>query len=136
MTTSYQETFDRFSIYLLATFISPILFGVLLAFYSNISFEDSCSSFGPTVLVVALYSFPFFLAGAFPVSLYIDFSARIKSYPNWIKALLSAGFGSLAGLIGSVILNDLFSIIYMFFMGMIGGLIHFLVLFLIKKIIK
>lgn len=135
MTTNYKETFDRFSFYFLAILITPILFGVLLAIYSILSFQDSWS-FGPTVLVVALYSFPFFAFGAFPVSLYLDFSARTKNYPNWVKVLLYAGFGGLAGLVGSVVLYDLFSIIFMFIFGMVGGGIHFSVLVLIKKFIK
>jgi hypothetical protein len=133
MTTNYKETFDRFSIYFLAILISPIPFGVFLATYSIISFQDSWS-FGPTVLVVALYSLPFFGFGAFPVSLYLDFSARTKNYTNWIKALFYAGFGGLAGLIGSIVVYDLFSIIFMFIFGMVGGVIHFSVLALIKKL--
>lgn len=132
MTLNYKETFDRFSLYFLTIFISPILFGVLMAIYSTIAFQDSWS-FGPTVLVVALYSWPFFAFGAFPVSLYIDFSARTRDYSNWIKALLYAGFGGLAGLIGNVILYDLYSMTFMFIFGMVGGLIHFLVLSIIKE---
>lgn len=135
METSYKTIFDRFSIYLLAIFISPILFGAFMALYSIIAFQDSWS-FGPTVLVVALYSWPFFGFGAFPVSLYIDFSARIKNNPNWVKVLLYAGSGGLAGLVASVILYDLFSMIFMFLFGMVGGVIHFVVLVLIKKFIK
>ncbi|QUW22992.1 hypothetical protein JSQ81_05315 [Sporosarcina sp. Marseille-Q4063] len=135
MTTNYKETFDRFSLYFLAILISPILFGVILAIYSMISFQDSWG-FGPTVLVVALYSWAFFAFGAFPVSLYLDFSARTKSYPNWVKALLYAGCGGLAGLVGSVVLFDLFPIIFMLIFGMVGGVIHFSVLVLIKKFIK
>ncbi|MHA6261551.1 hypothetical protein ACXYMX_16950 [Sporosarcina sp. CAU 1771] len=135
MTTSYKETFDRFSLYFLAILISPILFGGILAIYSILSFEDSWG-FGPTVLLGVLYSFPFFVFAAFPISLYIDFSVRFKGYPNWIKALLFAGFGSLAGLLGSVVLYDLFPITFMFLFGMIGGLIHFLILALIKKGIR
>ena len=135
MITNYNETFDRFSLYFLAILISPILFGVFLAIYSIISFQDSWS-FGPTVLVVALYSLPFFAFGAFPVSLYLDFSARTKNYPNWVKIFLYAGFGSLAGLIGSIVLSDLFPIIFMFIFGMIGGAIHFSILALIKNLVK
>ncbi|KXH87525.1 hypothetical protein [Sporosarcina sp. HYO08] len=135
MTTNYKETFDRFSLYFLAILISPVLFGGILATYSIIAFQDSWS-FGPTVLVVALYSFPFFAFAAFPVSLYIDFSARTKNYSNRVKTLLYAGFGSLAGLLASVVLYDLFPTIFMFIFGMLGGVIHFSVLALIKKFIK
>lgn len=135
MTHSYKETFDRFSIYFLAIFISPILFGAFLALYSIITFQDSWS-FGPTALVVALYSLPFFLIAAFPVSLYIDFSTRTKNYPNWKKALVYATLGGLAGLLGSVVLYDLFSISFMIIFGMVGGIIHFSVLALINKFIK
>ncbi|WP_172373780.1 hypothetical protein [Sporosarcina jiandibaonis] len=135
MTTNHKETFDRFSLYFLAILISPILFGVLLATYSIIAFQES-ESFGPTVFVVALYSFPFFAFGAFPVSLYLDFSARTKNFANWVKVLLYAGFGGLAGLIGSVVLHDIFPIIFMFIFGMIGGVIHFSVLALINRLIK
>ncbi|WP_060209987.1 hypothetical protein [Sporosarcina koreensis] len=135
MTTSYKTTFDRFSIYLLAIFVSPVLFGAFMALYSMIAFQDSWS-FGPTVLVVALYSWPFFGFGAFPVSLYIDFSARMKNYPNRVKALLYAGSGGLAGIVASVILYDLFSMIFMFIFGAVGGIIHFVVVVLIKKFIK
>lgn len=78
MTISYKETFDRFSLYFLAILISPVLFGVFMALYSSIFSQDSWG-FGPTVFVVTLYSFPFFALAAFPISLYIDFSARIKS---------------------------------------------------------
>lgn len=106
-----------------------------MALYSIISFQDSWS-FGPTVLVVALYSWPFFGFGAFPVSLYIDFSARMKNYPNRVKALLYAGAGGLAGLVASVILYGLYPMIFMFLFGMVGGVIHCFVLFLIKKLIK
>lgn len=103
MITNYQETFDRFALYLLAIMISPVLFGGLMAIYSGLFFGDDMWSFGPTVIVVAYYSFPFFLFGAFPSSLYIDFSARIKGSPNYIKALVYAISGSLAGLIGSIV---------------------------------
>lgn len=135
MTLNYKETFDRFSLYFLTIFISPILFGVFMALYSMIAFQDSWS-FGPTVLVVGIFSWPFFGFGAFPVSLYIDFSARTKLYPNWAKALLYAGCGGLAGLVGCLILYDLYSITFMFIFGMVGGVIHFFVLALIKKIFK
>ena len=135
METSYKTIIDRFSIYLLAIFVSPILFGAFMALYSMIAFEDSWS-FGPTVLVVALYSWPFFGFGAFPISLYIDFSARLKEHPNWIKALVYACSGGLAGLIASVILYGLYSMIFMFLFGMVGGVLHFIVLELIKKFIK
>ena len=132
MTYTYKETFDRFSLYFFAIFISPILFGVFMALYSIISYQDS-SSFGPTVLVVALYSLPFYAFAAFPVSLYIDFSAHIKNSPNRVKALLYASCGGLAGLLGSVVFYDLFSIPFMFIFGMFGGVIHFIVLVLLKK---
>lgn len=135
METSYQTLFDRFSLYLLAIFISPILFGAFMALYSMIAFQNSWG-FGPAVFVVALYSWPFFGFGAFPVSLYIDFSARMKHLPNRVKAMVYAGSGGLAGLIASIIFYDLFSIIYMFFFGMVGGVIHFLLLLLIKKLMK
>lgn len=135
MTLNYKETFDRFSLYFLTIFISPILFGVFMALYSMIAFQDSWS-FGPTVLVVGIFSWPFFGFGAFPVSLYIDFSARTKLYPNWAKALLYAGIGGLAGLLGSLILYDLYSITFMYIFGMVGGVIHFLVLAIIKKLFK
>jgi hypothetical protein len=135
MTQNYKETFDRFSLYFLAIFISPILYGVLLALYSAISFQDSWS-FGPAVLVATIYSFPFFAFAALPVSLYIDFSARTKNYPNWVKTLLYSGFGSLAGLLASAVLYDLFSIIFMFIFGMFGGVIHFSMLALLKKFFK
>jgi hypothetical protein len=135
METSYKTIFDRFSIYLLAIFVSPLLFGAFMALYSMIAFQDSWS-FGPTVLVVALYSWPFFGFGAFPVSLYIDFSARMKNYPNWVKALLFVVSGGVAGLVANVILNGLYPMIFMFLFGMVGGVIHFIVLELIKKFIK
>lgn len=135
METSYKTIFDRFSIYLLGLFISPILFGVFMAIYSIIAFQDSWS-FGPTVLVVALYSWPFFGFGAFPISLFIDFSARMKDRPNWVKALIYAGSGGIAGLIAGVIFYDLFSMILMFLFGMVGGVIHHVALLLIKKLIK
>ncbi len=135
MTTTYKETFDRISLYFLAVIISPIPFGIFLALYSILFLQDSWG-FGPTILVVALYSFPFFVFGAFPISLYIDFSTRTKNYLNRIKALLYAGFGGLAGLLGSIVLYDLFSIITMFVFGMVGGIIQFFILTLIKKVIK
>ena len=135
MTTNYKDTFDRFSLYFLAILISPIFFGIFMAIYSIVVFRDSWS-FGPTVLVVALYSWPFFAFGAFPVSMYLDFSTGAKNYPDRIKVLLYAGFGSLGGLIGSVVLYDLYPIIFMFIFGMVGGIIHFSVLILIKKFIK
>lgn len=135
MTLNYKETFDRFSLYLLTIFISPVLFGAFMALYSMIAFQDSWS-FGPTVFVVALYSWPFFGFGALPVSLYIDFSARMKNYPNRVKALLYAGSGGLAGIVASVIFYDLFSMIFMFIFGAVGGIIHFVVVVLIKKFIK
>lgn len=135
MTTDYKETFDRLSLYILAILISPILFGALIATYTIISVEDSWG-FGPTILVVILYSFPFFAFAAFPVSLYIDFSARYKSYPNWVKALLYACFGGLAGLLGSIVLYNIYSIFFMLFFGMVGGVIHFFILGIIKKVIK
>lgn len=131
MTPTYKTTFDRFSIYFLTIFISPVLFGAFLALYSIITFQDSWS-FGPTVLVVAVYSLPFFAFGAFPVSLYIDFSSRTKNLPNWAKALLYVGFGGIAGLLASVILHNLFSMIVMFVFGMFGGVIQFLVVALVK----
>ena len=133
MTTDYKETFDRLSLYILAILISPILLGAFIATYTVISVDDSWG-FGPTFLVVTLFSFLFFAFAAFPVSLYIDFSARFKSYPNWIKAMLYAGFGGLAGLLGSIVLYDIYSILFMLFFGMIGGVIHFWVLAIIKKL--
>lgn len=135
MTTNYKETFDRISLYFLAVIISPIPFGIFLALYSTLFLQDSWG-FGPTILVVALYSFPFFAFGAFPVSLYIDFSARTKNYFNWIKVLLYASFGGLVGLLGNVVLYGFFSVITMLALGMVGGIIHFFVLVLIKKFIK
>lgn len=135
MTTSYKEIFDRFSLYFLAIIISPVLFGGLMAIYSTLFFEDSWS-YGPTVLVVALYSFPFFLFGAFPISLYIDFSSRIKSVPDKIKAFLYTFSGGLAGLLGGIVFFNLYSIISVFFFGLVGGLTHFFVLVIIKKFIK
>lgn len=71
---------------------------------------------------------------AFPVSLYIDFSARIKNCSKWIKTFLYAGFGSLAGLLGSVVLYDLFPILSMLIFGMVGGVIHYFILALIKRL--
>lgn len=135
MELNYKDTFDRFSLYFLTMFISPILFGVFMALYSEIAFQDSWD-FGPTVLVAALYSGPFFWFGAFPVSLYIDFSVRTRNYPEWKKALLYASFGGLAGLLASVIFYSLYSIFFMLIFGMIGGVIQFSVLMLIKKLIK
>lgn len=135
MTTTHKATFDRIALYFLAIFISPILFGVFLALYSIISLPDSWS-FRPTVLVGALYSFPFFMFGAFPVSLYIDFSVRTKNYPNWVKARIYAGFGGVLGLLMSIVLYDYYSIIFMFVIGLFGGVIHFFFLALLKKIIK
>lgn len=134
MTTNYKETFDRISLYLLALLISPIFFAACIATYSVISFEDSWG-FGPTVMVSILYSFPFFALAAFPISLYIDFSARIRSCPNWIKALLYAGFGGLAGILGSIVLYNIYSILFMLVLGIIGGVIHFFILALIKKVL-
>lgn len=135
MTTDYKETFDRLSLYFLAILISPILFGTLIATYSVIIFDDSWG-FGATIIGVTLYSFPIIALAAFPVSLYIDFSARTKSYPSWIKALLYAGFGTLLGLLGSLVLYDLDSIMSMVIFGIIGGVSHFFILALIKKVIK
>ncbi|WP_339250269.1 hypothetical protein NSQ43_11340 [Sporosarcina sp. FSL W8-0480] len=132
MTSSYKEIFDRSSIYLLTLLISPVLFGFLLAIYSAISFEDSWS-IGPTVIVVAVYSFPFFAFGALPISLYIDFSARTKNYPNWLKVLVLGGFGTLAGL-AAIGLFGIFN--FMFFFGFFGAVIYFFVLKLLNKIIK
>lgn len=132
---SYNETFNRFSLYFLAMLISPILFGVLLAIYSITFLQDSWN-FGPAIMVVILYSFPFFMFGALPVSLYIDFSARIKNCSKWMKKFLYAGFGSLAGLLGSVVLYDLIPILSMLIFGMVGGVIHYFILALIKMIIK
>ena len=82
-----------------------------MALYSIISYQDS-SSFGPTVLVVALYSLPFYAFAAFPISLYIDFSAHIKNSPNRVKALLYASCGGLAGLLGSVVYNMFFNTVH------------------------
>lgn len=135
MTTDYKEIFDRLSIYILAILISPILFGAFIATYTIVSVEDSWG-FGPTFLVVILFSFLFFAFAALPVSLYIDFSARVKDYPNWLKALLYAGLGGLAGLLGSIVLFEIYSVFFMLFFGMIGGVIHFLILAVIKKVIK
>lgn len=135
MTLNYKETFDRFAFYFLSIFISPTLFGVFMACYSTVFYQDSWS-FGPIVLVVAVYSWMFFLFGALPVSLYIDFSVRTKGYPNWAKALLYVGFGGLAGILGSVFLFNLYSIFFMFLFGMVGGLIHFFVLTVLKKFFK
>jgi len=135
MTTDYKETFDRLSIYILAILISPILFGAFTATYTIIAVEDSWG-FGPTFLLVILFSFLFFALAAFPVSLYIDFSARVKGYPNWKKAFLYVVFGSLAGLLGSIVLFEIYSVFIMLFFGIIGGIIHFFILTLIKKVIK
>lgn len=135
MTTNHKETFDRLSLYFLAILITPILFGALIATYTIISVDDSWG-FGPTMLVVILYSFPVFAFAAFPVSLYIDFSSRVKSYSNWIKAMLYAAFGGLAGLLGSIVLFEIYSVLFMLFFGIIGGVIHFFILAIVKKVIK
>jgi len=135
MTTDYKETFDRLSLYFLAILITPILFGAFIATYTIVYVDDSWG-FSPTMLVVILYSFPVFAFAAFPVSLYIDFSSRVKGYPNWKKTMLYAGFGGLAGLLGSIVLFEIYSVLFMFFFGMIGGFIHFFILTLIKKVIK
>lgn len=135
MAADYKETFDRFSLYVLALLISPVLFGAILAVYSLIVFDDSWG-FVPELLVVTLYSFPFFALMAFPVSLYIDFSSRTKSYPTKTKGFLYVVFGAVAGFICSLILYDMFSTFFMLIFGMIGGLVHFVILTLIKKVIK
>ncbi len=135
MEADYKETFDRISLYVLALLLSPVLFAAILAVYTVITFDDSWG-FVPTLLVVALYSFLFFALTAFPVSLYIDFSNRTKSYSTKIKCLMYAVFGALAGFIGSLILYDMYSIFFMLIFGMIGGIIHFVVLMVLKKIIK
>lgn len=134
MTQDSQMTFERISLYILAIIISPILFGIIFATYSLI-LQDSWS-FGETVFVVTLYSFPLFAFTAFPVSLYIDFSLRIKNFPSWKKALLYACFGGIAGILGSIVLHDLVSILYMFLFGMAGGVMHCFILYLIKKVTK
>lgn len=131
--TAYKRVFDRVSLYLLAVFVSPVLFGVCLALYSAVFVQDSWS-FGPTVFVTALYSLPFFAIGAFPVSLFIDYSSKTKQQSRWIKGLLYTGFGGLAGLIGSIILHDIFPVLFMIAFGMLGGLLHFGIVELIKKI--
>lgn len=135
MTTSNEETFDRISLYFLAIFVSPILFGAVFSIYSQLAFEDYYS-FGSTVFVAAIISFPFFAVTAFPISLYVDFSARFKGYSNWKKAILFAASGSLIGILGYVVLNNYSSVVLMLCFGIIGGLCHFFVLSLIKKIIR
>ncbi|WOV82981.1 hypothetical protein PGH26_08490 [Sporosarcina jeotgali] len=105
MTQDSQMTFERISQYILAIIISPILFGLIFATYLLI-LQDSWS-FGETVFMVALYSFPLYAFTAFPVSLYIDFSLKIKNFPSWKKVLLYAFFGGIAGILGSIVLHDL-----------------------------
>lgn len=74
-----------------------------------------------------------FAFGALPISLYIDFSARTKNYPNWLKVLVLGGFGTLAGL-AAIGLFGIFN--FMFFFGFFGAVIYFFVLKLLNKIIK
>lgn len=133
--TAYKRVFDRLALYLLAVVLAPVLFGACLTLYSMAMHEDSWG-FGPTTLVIALYSLPFFALGAFPVSLYIDSSVRTKQRPWWIKSLLYVGAGSLAGLIGAVLFFDLFSIPAIILYGAVGALIYFGVVELVKKLFR
>lgn len=130
--TAYKRVFDRVSIYVLAVFLSPVLFGACLAFYSGLMVDDSWG-FGPTVFVTAIYSLPFFAIGAFPVSIYVDFSARTIQRPRWIKSLLYVVAGSVAGLLGAILFGDMFSILVLALFGAVGALIHFGVVELVKN---
>ncbi|MGG0642569.1 hypothetical protein ABE021_01320 [Sporosarcina gallistercoris] len=133
--TAYKRVFDRLAIYVLAVFLSPVLFGACLALYSMAMVDDSWG-FGPTVFVTALYSLPFFALGAFPVSLYIDSSVRTKQSPRWIKSLLYTGAGSIAGLLSAVQFGDMFSIPVMALYGAVGALVHFGVVELVKRLFR
>ncbi|GEM_PF-3773390 len=135
LSTAYKRTFDRLALYLLAVFLSPMLFGACLALYSVISVRDSWD-FGPTALVAAVYSLPFFALAACPVSLYVDYSAKTRGKPRRFKLLIYAVSGGLAGLVGSLILQEIFSILFMTSFGMVGGLVHFGVIELLKKLFK
>ncbi len=135
MTTTKKVTFDRLALYVLAVLISTVLFGVVGSFYSII-ISGKYGEFGPTFFGMALLSFPFFALAAFPISIYIDFSSKIKTNSQWIQALLYIGSGGLVGLLVAVILNEFYLLISMLFFGIIGGVIHFLILTVIKKVIK
>lgn len=124
-------TFHYFLSYSLAVLISSIFFGMLLAIYLVTSFKNPLS-FNALFLISSLYSFPFFALGAFPISLYVDFSARIKSSSNWLKILIYASFSTLAGFIAVNIFDMMNS---MFIFGLFGGIIYFYILRLLKKII-
>ena len=52
------------------------------------------------------------------------------------KALFYACSGGLAGIIGSIVFYSLYSILFMTILGMFGGIIHFVTLVLLKKLIK
>ncbi|WP_040285056.1 hypothetical protein [Sporosarcina koreensis] len=131
LAAAYQSTFDRLAVYLLAVFLSPLLFGACIALYSLLVFDDSWG-FGPTALVTAVYSLPFFLFLALPVALFIDFSPKTKQRSRKMKILFYAGAGCLAGLLGAVIFGELFSGIDLGIFGIVGGLAYFSVLELLK----
>ena len=135
MTQSNKELFDRFSVYFLAVFISPILFGSVMALYSKLTIQEYWS-FGDSVLSYSISSLPYFLLVVLPVSLYIDFSARTRELPHWAKALLLAGSAGVVALLHSLVLYSPHSTLFMFLFGMIGGMLHFALLTLLKKLIK
>lgn len=131
LAAAYQRTFDRLAIYMLAVFLSPLLFGACIALYSLVFFDDTWG-FGPTTFVTALYSLPFFLFLALPVALFIDFSPKTKQRSRKMKILFYAGAGCLAGLLGAIIFGELFSGIDLGIYGIVGGLAYFGVLELMK----
>lgn len=133
--TAYKRVFDRLSLYVLAVILSPVLFGACLALYSMAMVDDSWG-FGPTVFVTALYSLPFFAIGAFPVSIYVDFSARTVQKPRWIKSLLYLVAGSIAGVLGAILFGDMFSILVLALFGAVGALVHFSAVELVKKLFR
>lgn len=138
MENTYKETFDRFAIYLFATFLSPMLFAACFAFYLKLIGENSWT-FLSLFILSAIFTFPVFLIGAIPVSLVIDFSKRGQSMSVLQKGSCYAGCGGIMGFLAGIWVfgaSETFTYLLAAVYGVVGGFFHFIVLSLLKKMFR
>ena len=138
MENAYKETFDRFAIYLFASFLSPVLFAVCFSFYSQLIMENSWT-FLSMFILAAIFTFPIFLVGVFPISLFIDFSKIGKSLSVWKKGICYACSGGVIGCIAGIWVfgaSEAFTYLLAAVYGIVGGLLHFFMLFFLKRIFR
>lgn len=137
MNETYNVTFNKMAVYVVTAILSSLTLGSLLAFIEILFFEDSWGYF-PTLLVVALYTFPVYFVCAVPFSLFIDYSLKTKTISSIKKLAIYIAMGAVVGfvfgaylLVGPVgsILEFVWPTVY----GMIGSTVFFGLIELLKK---